>query len=92
MKILLDHNTPHQLRGLLSDHEVHTAAYLGWSEFENGELLEAAASHGYDVLITCDQGISNEQNPQPVRRHPHHHYERRLDRHPREYRHHPTGP
>ena len=62
MKILLNHNTPHQLRGLLSDHEVHTAAYLGWSEFENGELLEAAASHGYDVLITCDQGISNEQN------------------------------
>ena len=59
MKILLDHNTPHQLRGLLSDHEVHTAAYLGWSEFENGELLEAAAS--YVTLITCDQGISNDR-------------------------------
>ncbi len=62
MKILLDHNTPHQLRRVLSDHEVHTAAYLGWSELENGDLLEAAASHGYDVMITCDQGISNEQN------------------------------
>ena len=54
MKILLDHNTPHQLRRVLSDHEVHTAAYLGWSELENGDLLEAAASHGYDVMITCD--------------------------------------
>ena len=62
MKILLDHNTPHQLRRVLYDHEVHTAAYLGWSELENGDLLEAAASHGYDVMITCDQGISNEQN------------------------------
>ena len=56
MKILLDHNTPHQLRGLLSDHEVHPAAYLGWSEFENGELLEAAASHGYVTLITIMSG------------------------------------
>ena len=62
MKILLEHNTPHQLRRVLSGHEVHTAAYLGWSELENGDLLEAAASHGYDVMITCDQGISNEQN------------------------------
>ena len=62
MKILLDHNAPHQLRRVLPGHEVHTAAYLGWRELENGELLEAAASHGYDVVITCDQGISNEQN------------------------------
>ena len=35
---------------------------ISWSELENGDLLEAAASHGYDVMITCDQGISNEQN------------------------------
>ena len=62
MKILLDHNAPHQLRRVLPEHEVHTAAHLGWSELENGALLEAAASHGYDLLITCDQGISNEQN------------------------------
>ena len=62
MKILLDHNVPHQLRRLLPEHEVHTAAYLDWSELENGELLEAAASNSYNLVITCDQGISNEQN------------------------------
>ncbi|MDE2938054.1 MAG: hypothetical protein OXR67_03935 [Chloroflexota bacterium] len=62
MKILLDHNTPHQLRRVLSEHEVHTAAYLGWSELENGDLLEAAASHGYDMIVTCDQSIHHEQN------------------------------
>ena len=56
MKILLDHNTPRQLRSFLSEHEVHTAAYMGWSELENGDLLEAAASHGYDLMVTCDQG------------------------------------
>ena len=62
MKILLDHDVPHQLRRVLPEHEDHTAAYLGWSELENGELLEAAASDGYDLVITCDQGKSNEQN------------------------------
>ena len=62
MKIPLDHNAPHCLRGALSGHEVHTAAYQGWSRLENGELLEAAAGHGYDMLITCDQGMRHEQN------------------------------
>ena len=62
MKILLDHNTPHQLRRILAEHEVHTAAYMGWSELENGELLSAAVSHGYDVMITCDQGISKRED------------------------------
>jgi len=27
-----------------------------------GELLEAAASHGHDLMITCDQCISNGQD------------------------------
>ena len=62
MKILLDQNTPHQLRRVLPEHEVHTAAYLGWNELENGDLLEAAAGHGYDILVTCDQSMRHEQN------------------------------
>lgn len=62
MKILLDHNVPHGLRTELAQHEVHTAAYQGWDELENGDLLEAAASHGYHMLITCDQGIPYEQD------------------------------
>ena len=44
------------------EHEVHTAAYLGWNELENGDLLEAAARHGYDMLVTCDQSMHHEQN------------------------------
>ena len=62
MKILLDHNAPQGLRNVLPGHEVHTAGYLGWSRLENGDLLESAASHGYDMLITCDQGMRYEQN------------------------------
>ena len=62
MKILLDHNAPHGLRRELNDHEVHTADYLGWSGMRNGDLLEAAAKDGYDMFITCDQGIPYQQN------------------------------
>ena len=62
MKILLDHNAPQGLRNALAGHEVDTAGYRGWSRLENGDLLEAAASHGYDMLITCDQGMRYEQN------------------------------
>ena len=62
MKILLDHNAPHGLRRELNDHEVYTADYLGWSGLRNGDLLEAAARDGYDMFITCDQGIPYEQN------------------------------
>ncbi len=62
MKILLDHNVPHSLRGNLNDHVVHTVNYLGWGELRNGDLLEAASNQGYDILITCDQGMRREQN------------------------------
>ena len=34
----------------------------GLEQLENGDLLEAAASHGYDLFITCDQGMRYEQN------------------------------
>ena len=62
MKILLDHNAPHGLRGALDEHEVHTADYMNWNELRNGELLEAAVGNGYELLITCDQGIRFQQN------------------------------
>ena len=43
-------------------HEVFTVAYLGWSALENGELLSRAASNGFDVVLSQDQGIEYEQN------------------------------
>ncbi len=62
MKILLDHNAPHGLRGALTEHDVYSADYLRWNDLRNGDLLEIAASNGYDIFITCDQGIRYEQN------------------------------
>jgi predicted nuclease of predicted toxin-antitoxin system len=39
MKVLLDENLPHQLRGELPGHEVITVKYMGWHGIRNGELL-----------------------------------------------------
>jgi len=45
---------------MLSDHEVHTVAAVGWSGKENGELLRFAAD-SFDVLLTADQNLEHQQ-------------------------------
>lgn len=62
MKLLFDNNVPVQLRRHLVGHEVHTAAKLGWQEFKNGDLLDAAQEAGFDVLVTGDKNLSYQQN------------------------------
>ena len=62
MRILLDHDVPQPLRYHLEDHETHTAAYRGWGGLRNGDLMDAAAAAGYDLLITCDQRMRHQQD------------------------------
>jgi len=62
MKLLLDENLPHRLRPLLVGHDVFTVAYMNWKGIENGELLKLAAEHGFDALLTKDNGMPYEQN------------------------------
>ena len=62
MRILLDHNTPAPLRYALHGHQVETAYERGWSQLTNGELISAAESEGFDLLITTDKGIRHQQN------------------------------
>ena len=62
MKVLLDENLDHALRTLLGQHDVVTAAYMGWAGLKNGELLCAAETNGIEVLLTGDQTLCYEQN------------------------------
>ena len=62
MRILFDHNVSAPLASLLPEHEVEFAASLGWEEISDGELLQRACQEGYDLLVTADQGIRNQQN------------------------------
>jgi len=62
VRVLFDHNVPHKMRRHLEGHEVFTAEEMGWAELENGELLRAAETGGFPLMVTCDQSISYQQN------------------------------
>jgi len=62
VKVLLDENLPHRLRNNLGAHEVFTVRYKGWAGLRNGELLQTAEDDGFEVFVTGDQTLSDEQN------------------------------
>lgn len=62
MRLLFDQGTPLPLRNYLVGHTVVSAFEMGWAELENGDLLTAAESEGFDALITTDQNLRYQQN------------------------------
>jgi hypothetical protein len=60
--ILFDHGRPKGLARALSEHTVHTAQSKGWDALTNGELLDAAESAGFELLLTTDRRIRYQQN------------------------------
>lgn len=62
MKILLDHNLDRRLKNYLTERETSTVQEQGWSDALNGELLALAEENGFDVLLTADTNIKNQQN------------------------------
>lgn len=62
MRVLFDQGTPVPLRRFLTQHEVSTAFERGWSMLKNGELLVAAESAGFAVLVTTDTNLRYQQN------------------------------
>jgi predicted nuclease of predicted toxin-antitoxin system len=62
MKVLLDENLPHFLKGALRRYNsVETVQGAGWNGIKNGALL-ALAETRYDVFITADQSLRYQQN------------------------------
>ncbi len=62
MRILFDQGVPAPLRRHLDGHVVDTAAERGWSDLDNGDLIDNAEQAGYEVLITTDQNLRYQQN------------------------------
>ena len=63
MRIVFDKNVPVGVRRFLSKHEVRTFVQMQWHpQLENGKLLQAAESSGFDVMVTSDQNIRYQQN------------------------------
>jgi predicted nuclease of predicted toxin-antitoxin system len=62
MRIVFDQGTPVPLRRWLTAHQVETAWQRGWAELSNGDLLSAAESAAFDLLVTTDQNLRYQQN------------------------------
>jgi len=60
VNILFDQGTPAPLRRSLVPHVVSTAYEMGWSNLENGDLLERAEG-AFDLLVTTDQKLRYQQ-------------------------------
>lgn len=62
MKILLDHNLDRRLKDHLAPHEAATTQEEGWADLLNGELISLAEENGFDVIVTADSHIKDQQN------------------------------
>jgi hypothetical protein len=62
MRILLDECVDERLRHLFQEHDCETARFAGFAGLKNGALLIAAERAGFDVMVTVDQSIPEQQN------------------------------
>ena len=62
MRLLVDECIDERLLLLFPGHECETARFANLAGLKNGRLLEAAEQAGFDVLITADQNIPDQQN------------------------------
>lgn len=62
MRLLLDECVDERLRLLFPEHDCQTTRFASLAGLKNGRLLEAAEGAGFDVLITVDQNMPDQQN------------------------------
>jgi len=62
MRLLIDECIDERLRLLFPGHDCQSARFANLAGLKNGRLLEAAEAAGFDVLITVDQNIPDQQN------------------------------
>jgi predicted nuclease of predicted toxin-antitoxin system len=63
MRILLDENIPAKVNyDFGKGQEVRSIKEMQWLGKKNGELLGLAAFNGFDVVITLDKNLKNQQN------------------------------
>ena len=61
MRVLLDGCVPRGLARELAGHEVITAPDMGWSDLDDGPLLDSMAGR-FDVQVTVDRSLPKQQN------------------------------
>ena len=61
MKVLFDEDVPRKLARSLLRHEIHTVAGMQWGGIKNGALLALIERAGFDVFLTGDKNMENQQ-------------------------------
>ena len=61
MKVLFDEDVPAKLARSLSRHEIHTVVTMQWGGIKNGALLKLIEREGFDVFLTGDKNMENQQ-------------------------------
>lgn len=62
MRVLLDECVSEGLRNYFPGHDCQAARYAGFAGLENGQLLTAAETARFDVVLTVDRGFEYQQN------------------------------
>lgn len=63
MRVLFDQGTPVPLRTCLGSHHIETVVARGWSTLANSDLLIVAEREGFDVVVTSDKNLRDQQKP-----------------------------
>jgi hypothetical protein len=61
-RVLLDEGVPIGVRGLIVGFSVESVAEAGWAGLTNGDMIAAAESAGFEVMVTSAQNIQYQQN------------------------------
>ena len=63
MRILLDENLPLKLKADFGPgYEVKTVRDMNWLGTKNGELLNLIEANEFDIFVTIDKNLKNQQN------------------------------
>lgn len=62
MRLLIDECVDENLRLMFPGHDCQTAGFAKLAGLKNGRLLDAAERAGFEVLVTVDQNIPEQQN------------------------------
>ncbi len=61
MKVFFDEDVPRKLARSLPRHEIHTVVSMRWGGIKDGALLRLIESEGFDVFLTGDKNMENQQ-------------------------------
>lgn len=62
MRVLVDESLPIALTQEFPTHEISTVRAQRWLGLRNGVLLRAAADAAFQVLLTADRALRDQQN------------------------------